>query len=234
MCHGKAIAGNDINKLSTDFNFRETYSPEFESFVIKARKKRAHKGEVLFVQGAAAEELFLITAGRVKLNKVFEDGNELTLEMRKPGDFVGENIFLTGARYSVSAYCMEDTTTCVFNKNEFEQLILNHPKVGLQVIKIMSERISWLSRRVRSLSLPNIEDRLIDVLFNIAKEHGTQCPRGILITFPLTHEELSMLTGAHRVSITRAMKVLKRTGKIIFEDRKLILPMPKEVLGAES
>lgn len=227
MCHAKQIAGNDINKLSIDFNFENTYSPEFEAFIVKAKKKRAAKGDALFLQGAAAEELFLITAGRVKLNKVFENGNELTLEMRKSGDFVGENIFLSGAQYPVSAYCMEDTTTCGFSKTEFEQLILEYPKIGLQVIKNMSERISWLTRRVRSLSLPNIEDRLFHVLLNIAKEHGIQSPQGIIIKFPLTHEELSILTGAHRVSITRAMKVLKRTGKIISEDRKLIVPTIK-------
>jgi len=234
VCRAKQIAGNDINEISIDFNFEKTYSPEFEAFIAKARKKRASKGDTLFLQGAAAEELFLITAGRVKLNKVFEDGNELTLEMRKSGDFVGENIFLPGAQYPVTAYCMEDTTTCGFSKAEFERLILEHPEIGLQVIKNMSERISWLTRRVRSLSLPNIEDRLFHVLFNIAKEHGTQSPRGIIIKFPLTHEELSILTGAHRVSITRAMKVLKRTGKIISEDRKLILPMFKDGSGVQT
>jgi len=43
----------------------------------------------------------------------------------------------------------------------------------------------------------------------------------------LTHEDLSFLTGAHRVSITRAMKALKAAGKIILEDRRLILPTLK-------
>ncbi|SLM32066.1 Transcriptional regulator, Crp/Fnr family (fragment) [Desulfamplus magnetovallimortis] len=45
-----------------------------------------------------------------------------------------------------------------------------------------------------------------------------------MIQFPLTHEDLSFLTGAHRVSITRAMKALKEAGKIILEDKLLILP----------
>jgi CRP/FNR family transcriptional regulator len=48
--------------------------------------------------------------------------------------------------------------------------------------------------------------------------------QGTVIQFPLTHEDLSFLTGAHRVSITRAMKALRNAGKIIGEDKKLILP----------
>jgi CRP/FNR family transcriptional regulator len=43
----------------------------------------------------------------------------------------------------------------------------------------------------------------------------------------LTHEDLSFLTGAHRVSITRAMKTLKAAGKIIHKDKRLILPALK-------
>jgi CRP/FNR family transcriptional regulator len=45
-----------------------------------------------------------------------------------------------------------------------------------------------------------------------------------MIQFPLTHEDLSFLIGTHRVTVTRAMKALKETGKIILENRRLILP----------
>lgn len=225
MRSGNQVASNDITLSSPESIPGVMYSPEFEDIICNTRKKKILKGESLFLQGSAVNEIFFITVGRIKLNKVFEDGNELTLEMRKPGDFVGEYIFLPHAQCPVSAYCMEDTTTCGFSKNEFERLILDYPRIGLQVIRNMSERISWLSRRIKSLALPNIEDRLLHMLVNMAREHGTRSPQGIKIDFPLTHEELSMLTGAHRVSVTRAMNALKRTGKIVYEDRHLVLPL---------
>ena len=105
--------------------------------------------------------------------------------------------------------------------------MLQHPAVGLQIIKTLSERISSLTDRVSSLAIANIEERLYQVLSNVAKEHGTEGPKGVVIQFPLTHEDLSFLTGAHRVTITRAMKALKEAGKIILEDRRLILPALK-------
>jgi CRP/FNR family transcriptional regulator len=106
-------------------------------------------------------------------------------------------------------------------------MVLQHPKVGLQIIKNLSERITWLTQRVGSLAVTNIEDRLYRVLTSVAKEHGTISSKGTAIQFPLTHEDLSFLTGAHRVSITRAMKALKAAGKIIHEDKRLILPALK-------
>lgn len=230
-CLCKQIAGDDIGLSSTCIGnlwiFQNLALEDIESLAEKALRKKMIKGQTLFMQGDPADEVFLIKGGRIKLTKVLEDGTELMLDIRKSGDFVGENMFSEEGQYPVSAVCIEDTLTCGFTRSQFEELVLQHPTVGLQVIKTLSERISWLTNRVGSLSITNIEDRLYRVLSNVAKEHGAESPQGVVIQFPLTHEDLSFLTGAHRVTITRAMKALKKEGKIILEDRRLILPSLK-------
>jgi CRP/FNR family transcriptional regulator len=230
-CLCEQIAGSDIELSPTCIGhlwiFQNLETEEVEALSREALRKRSTKGQALFLQGDSTDEMFLIKGGRVKLSKVLEDGNELTLDIRKAGDFVGENMFSEEGHYPVSAYCLEDTLTCGFNRSQFEQMVLQHPKVGLQIIKNLSERITWLTQRVGSLAVTNIEDRLYRVLTSVAKEHGTISSKGTAIQFPLTHEDLSFLTGAHRVSITRAMKALKAAGKIIHEDKRLILPALK-------
>ena len=230
-CLCEHIAGKDIELSPTCIGhvwiFQNLEAEEVEALSREALRKKSIKGQALFLQGDPADEMFLIKSGRVKLSKVLEDGTELTLDIRKAGDFVGENMFSEEGHYPVGAYCLEDTLTCGFSRSQFEQMVLKHPKVGLQIIKNLSERINWLTSRVGSLAVTNIEDRLYRVLTSVAKEHGIVSPQGTVIQFPLTHEDLSFLTGAHRVSITRAMKALKRAGKIIHEDRKLILPSLK-------
>lgn len=227
-CLCDQIAGNDIelspNCIGHLWIFQNLEPEEVEALSREALRKKSTEGQALFLQGDPTDEMFLIKGGRVKLSKVLEDGAELTLDIRKAGDFVGENMFSEEGHYPVSAYCLEDTLTCGFSRSRFEQLILQHPKVGLQIIKNLSERITWLTHRVGSLAVTNIEDRLYRVLTSVAKEHGNLSPQGIIIQFPLTHEDLGFLTGAHRVSITRAMKALKAAGKIIQEDKRLILP----------
>jgi CRP/FNR family transcriptional regulator len=227
-CLCEQIAGKDIELSPTCIGhlwiFENLAPEEVEALSSEALRKKSVKGQALFTQGDPADEMFLIKGGRIKLTKVLEDGIELTLDIRKAGDFVGENMFSEEGQYPVSAYCLEDTLTCGFSRNQFEKLVLQHPNVGLQIIKNLSERITWLTSRVGSLAVTNIEDRLYRVLSIVAKEHGINSPQGIVIQFPLTHEDLSFLTGAHRVSITRAMKALKTAGKIIHEDKRLILP----------
>ncbi len=202
----------------------ENFNPEELGALARAAWRKVYqRGQEVFSQGGRANKMFLIKAGRVKLSKITEDGDELTLDVRKAGDFLGENMLLEDTKYPLTATCLEDTLVCGFTKQGFEKLVLDHPAIGLQVIKNLSKRIDWLTSRVGSLSITNLEDRLYNVLTQFAQEHGIKSQKGHAIQFPLTHEELGFLVGAHRVSITRAMKALKESGKIIQEGRTLIL-----------
>ncbi len=171
--------------------------------------------------------MFLIKAGRVKLCKVDQDGREFTLDLRGAGDFLGESMLGEAAEFPLSAMCLEDTLTCGFAKPAFEALVRAHPNLGLVVIKNLSRRVDQLTSRVGSMSLSNLEEKLYQVLAQVAAEHGEPGPGGLRLAMPLTHEELSFLVGAHRVSITRALKGLRRSGRVVQQGRDLIV-RPRE------
>lgn len=203
--------------------FQNLQPQELLAITQAAQRKIYHKGQSVFSQGDKADQMFLLKAGRVKLSKVTAGGEEITLDIRKSGDFLGETMLTEDIDYPLSAICLENTLTCGFTKTGFEKLILEHANVGLQVIKNLSKRIASLTSRVGSLSLSHLEDRLYHVLINVAREHGIKHQKGYIIQFPLTHEELGFLVGVHRVSITRAMKLLRESGKVKQEGRTLIL-----------
>ncbi len=187
-CLCEQIAGDDIELapvcIGNHWIFKNLDPADIKALSHEALRRKSIKGEALFLQGDPADEMLLIKGGRIKLSKVLEDGTELMLDIRKAGDFVGENMFSEEGLYPVSAVCLEDTLTCGFSRSQFEGLVLQHPKVGLQIIKTLSERISSLTDRVGSLAVANIEDRLYRVLSNVAKEHGEKSPRGVVIQFP--------------------------------------------------
>jgi len=197
---------------------------DFERFRNIGVKKTFRDGEAVFVQGGPIKEIFVIKAGRIRLSKVLEDGTEITLDFRKAGDLIGEEAFSRSANYPLTAWAMEETLTCGFRLSHFNQLILDNPDLGLKLIGNMSNRILMLNARLGSAAIGNLEDRLFRTLSNIATEHGKKTSRGYCISFPLTHEELSYLVGAHRVSVTKALKRLRSSGKVIKENNRLILP----------
>ncbi len=226
LCEG--IIGKEIELSSYCIGnlwvFQNLRPEELVAIAQRAMRKVHERGEFIFIQGDRADSMFLIKAGRVKLSKTTEDGAEITLDIRKAGDFLGENMLSEEIDYPVTAQCMEKSLICGFTKASFEKMVLDYPNVGLQIIRNLSARIASLTNRVGSMSLSNLEDRLHRVLVNVAREHGSKGSRGFVIQFPLTHEDLSFLVGAHRVSITRAMKNLRESGKIFQKGKILTLP----------
>ena len=203
--------------------FSEFDSEDMTALASVGRRKTYRQGDVVFHQGDAAESMFLIKSGRIKLSKIFEDGHQATLDYRKAGDTFGENIFGEAIRYPVTAWCMETTYTCGFKRSDFEQLVLEHPSIGLRVIQKQSEHIASLTTRLGDMTIPSLEERLYQVLINVAGEHGVAVDQGVRIQFPLTHEDLSFLTGSHRVTISKTIKKLKNSGKITKEGHSYIL-----------
>ncbi|MDY6823989.1 MAG: Crp/Fnr family transcriptional regulator [Thermodesulfobacteriota bacterium] len=226
-CPCEEMAGNDLEVsaqcIGNLWLFRNLDIKDIQALVGAAQRRIYEAGEPIFHQGELAGHMFLIKAGRVKLSKVNEDGNELILDIRKAGDFLGEQMLSEEIEYPVSALCMEKTLICGFTKERFETLVMERPSIGLQVIRNLSSTIHWLTDRAGSLSSSSIEERLYQVLVTVAREHGTPAAAGYMLHFPLTHEDLSFLVGAHRVSITRAMKHLRDQGRVVPDGRSLIV-----------
>lgn len=186
-------------------------------------RKSLSTGDEIFRQGDRAESMYLIKMGSVKLGKVTEEGRVLTLDIRHSGEWLGENVLVEEGEYPVGATCLEPTLICGIERGLFESLVLDHPAIGLAVIRNLSRRIQQLSERVGALAEPNLEDRLYEVMINVARETGTRVSGGWTIAFPLTHEEIGFLVGAHRVSVTRTLARLRDLGKIRSEGKLLFI-----------
>ncbi|SDL38147.1 CRP/FNR family transcriptional regulator, anaerobic regulatory protein [Maridesulfovibrio ferrireducens] len=220
----KKTSSQTTDKCFKDLWLFETFNDsQLEELKKIGLKKTITKGNSIFAQGRPANEMFLIKAGRIRLSKVQEDGAEITLDFRKAGDVVGENILSGEMDYPLSAWAMEETVTCGFNINSFNELILKHPDIGLSVIKSMGIKMVSMADRLESMTENSLESRLHSVLSLVAKEHGTKVADGFELNFSLTHEELGFLVGAHRVSITKAMKSLIDCGKILKNGKKITL-----------
>jgi CRP/FNR family cyclic AMP-dependent transcriptional regulator len=203
--------------------FADLTPPELRAVMGKAWRGRYDRGQFIFLKGEPARLMFLIKAGRVKLGKV-SGGNEVTLDIRQAGDLIGLNVLTDlNETYPLTATCLEETVVCGLTREGFEGLVLEHPTIGLQVIRNLSTRLAGLGERVESMALGNLEERLYAVLLQFAREHGVVRRDGVALQFPLTHEELGFLVGAHRVSITRAMKSLSGAGKIRRQGNTLVL-----------
>jgi len=83
----------------------------------------------------------------------------------------------------------------------------------------LTERTAARARNLTMMAavthIPRTTARLIQVFWLLADRWGKVTPDGVLITLPLTHQVLAMLSGCHRPTVSITLQKLAREGLLI-------------------
>ncbi len=174
---------------------------------------RLEKNATAFSQGDAADSIFFIQSGKVKLTVVSPQGKEAVLAMLGPRDFFGEGC-LVGQTCRVSTATIVESST-VFRVQKQAMLLGLHGQTEL------SEKFTsaLLARNI------NLEEDLCDQLFN----HSERRLARVLLKLNrlgqhsdmpqakmprLSHETLAEMVGTTRSRITFFMNKFKKLGLV--------------------
>jgi len=111
------------------------------------------KGESIFNEGDAGEDMFIHFSGKLGAYITQSDGNQRLLFNVKIGDFFGEMSIITHEPRSVTISAEEDSTTIKFKGSDFYNIIRVYPVIGfkiLQAICIVQNR--WLDQSSKSFT----------------------------------------------------------------------------------
>ena len=121
----------DLSRISL---FQGMKSQDLRALSDRTAVRTLGADEVLIRQGEAADALYAILRGRVKVYLVDANGKECVLDVRSAGQYVGE-MMLDDKPRSAWVKTLEPSEFAVIPRNEFKQLLLAHPEVALQIIK---------------------------------------------------------------------------------------------------
>jgi CRP/FNR family transcriptional regulator, cyclic AMP receptor protein len=114
--------------------------------------------QVIFSQGKAADSVFYIRKGKVKLTVLSEQGKEAVVAILGPGDFFGEGCLAGQPRRMATAAAMTECSITRLEKDAMIRVIHNEPHFSE---KFMSH---LLTRNIR------VEADLVDQLFNSSEK----------------------------------------------------------------
>jgi len=168
-------------------------------------------GETFYTPMDLSEALFVLQSGRVRLFRAVPEGREFTLAVLEAGTVFGE-MTLTGQRLRGSyAQAMEDSEVSAMCRTDVERLILDKPRVGLQLVHLLSERLTVYETRMESLTLKEVPARLAALIFELIESQGVRGSAGYRIPTRYTHQQLGTMIGANREAVTRAFARLRET-----------------------
>jgi len=191
-------------------------------------EKTFQRGEVILLEGEAAEALFLVASGVVKVFKTSVEGKEQILNIVRPGEsFNGVPLFDDGPN-PASAEAMGPVVLYGIRKDDLRTILEDYPQVAMNIIKELAGRVRQLVSLVEDLSFKHVIGRVAKILLENAGDGTGPRPR-------LTQQEMAAMAGTAREVVARSLKALEEEGVIRLERHRIAITdreALKEMAGA--
>ncbi len=183
--------------------------------------RRFRKGQAIFHQGGASDRVIVLIRGRVKVSTLSDEGKEIVLAFRGPGDLLGELSAIDGEPRSATVEAIEEAEALAIPAAEFRSFLIAHPDVGLLLLQMLSRRLRDADRKRVEYGTHDTVGRVAARLVELAERYGRPVAKGIEIGLPLSQEELAGWTGASREAVSKALQTLRKVGWVITERRRI-------------
>ncbi len=188
---------------------------------------RYKKGGTVFYQSDESMDLYIVLDGKLRASLFDEEGDELVLATFNKGDFFGEMSLLDGVARSATVTAEEDSSLGILKRESFLQAIKQNPMIAIDLLAIVVKRLRKTDSMVESLVFFDVEERLVNLLLQIAKVQGERDSGGFYKVRKLTQKDLAARIGASREAISKALKILA-IRKMVVEEEGFFLIEPDE------
>jgi CRP/FNR family cyclic AMP-dependent transcriptional regulator len=166
--------------------------------------------------------IFFLKEGHVKISRLTSGGNEMILDVIGPGEVFGE-LSLLGDEEPPNeiAEALDNVLICTMRSEDFESLLKMNPELNFQVTKRIGLRLKKIEERVTDLLFKDVRKRIANFLVNLAEELGKVKGEVIIVKLHLSHQEIGLLTGSARQTVTTTLNEFRSLGLIDFSSRDL-------------
>jgi CRP-like cAMP-binding protein len=171
---------------------------------------QSSKPQLIFSQGDAADAVFYVQAGQVKLTVVSEQGKEAIIAMLEPGSFFGEGCLAGQLVCMATATTLGKSVLVRIDKQAMIHVLHNEPSFSELFLAYL------LSRNIR------IQEDLVDQLFNSSEKrlartllllaHFGKEGKSEAIIPKISQEILAEMVGTTRSRVSFFMNKFRRLG----------------------
>jgi CRP/FNR family cyclic AMP-dependent transcriptional regulator len=181
------------------------------------------RGSLLMFEHEPGERVMILLAGRVKISRVGDDGREVLLGIRDPGDVLGELAFIDGHPRIASATALEDVEAVVMPASTFRAHLECTPRVAVVLLEVVTRRVRDATVKLSQAGSSDVIGRLAARIVELAERYGVASDDGVVVALPLSQEELAAWTGASRAGVAHALQTLRTLGWVQTGRRSVIV-----------
>jgi CRP/FNR family transcriptional regulator, nitrogen oxide reductase regulator len=145
----------------------------------------------------------LLTSGSAKIVQFGQNGTEVILGLKGPGDVVGTLGLRPQDRHCSMAQTLLASTALVWDSAVFETLSQRSAQLRRNIIYTLCRQLHELEERYREISTERVSVRLSHQLVRLLDQVGHRVNGSVEIK--LSHEQLAQLTGTTLFTVSRVL-----------------------------
>ncbi|HEX9683850.1 MAG TPA: Crp/Fnr family transcriptional regulator [Acidimicrobiales bacterium] len=170
------------------------------------------RNEILFGQGDAPSEMYVVSSGRIAIANKSEDGRESMVALMERGDLFGEMGMFDEMGRSAEARALERSEVLAVPYAAVRAELEADPSQLWGVIRLLSQRLRTTDSALADAVFLDVTGRTAKRLLEIAGENES-------FTLPVTQEELAGMVGASRERVNKAISQFVKLGWLEQSDR---------------
>ena len=175
------------------------------------------KEQVVFAQGDAADTVFYIQKGRIKVVVISEQGKEAVVGILEPGQFFGEGCMNGHSLRIATTTAMEECLLTAITKAAMLATLHNQPKFSELFMAYLLTRNSRIEEDLIDQLFNSSEKRLARLLLLLANfgKEGSPQP----ISPNISQETLADMIGTTRSRVSFFMNKFRKLGFISYNGK---------------
>lgn len=184
------------------------------------------KGQLIAGPQINCENIYILKKGSINTYFVY-DGKKIIVDTLKPGDIFGD----VNGVCSVAGTCdespfveaREDSVLSIANSRDLYRVMQRYPDLAIQVLRNVGNRLSRAERKIQDLALRPVSERIVRELTRLAEINGENTVGYYRLDGTITHEQLAMMVGATRETVTKALTILRSKGIVNIQQNHYII-----------
>ncbi|HEV2637304.1 MAG TPA: Crp/Fnr family transcriptional regulator [Actinocrinis sp.] len=195
------------------------------------------RNTVLTMPGAAAEHVFLLTRGMVKVVGDPLDGGPRLLAVHGRGHLVGDLDCIDGARTTAAVVAVTAVAAWRLPAEAFLLAVHEDPELCFALLEVAVARVREAQDELGALGALGARDRVVRLLARLVATCLDDQP-GDSVTIPVDQAELAGGAGVARETVCRTVTMLSRRGiahtrrgRIMVDDVPALLQQARKAAG---
>lgn len=186
------------------------------------------RGKTIFFPGDPAERVYFLLKGAVKLSRVYEAGEEITVALLRENSVFGVLSLITGHKSDRFYHAVAFTAVELLSApiDQVEQALRENAELSTLMLRGLSSRILQTEMMIETLAHRDMGSRLVSFLLILCRDFGIPTAEGIMVDLKLSHQAIAEAIGSTRVTVTRLLGDLRQDKMISIHKKRITVHNP--------